>query len=74
MEHELGGQAVLGRQLIKATPWLTERHGYDPTSIKDIDISFRHGQVDVYWEHLLEPDTGHGSRNDLFNIKDIWKD
>ncbi len=26
------GQAVLGRQLIKATPWLTERHGYDPTS------------------------------------------
>ena len=23
--------AVLGRQLIKATPWLTERHGYDPT-------------------------------------------
>ena len=42
--------------------------------IKDIDISFRHGYVDVYWEHLLEPDTGHGSRNDLFNIKDIWKD
>ena len=28
---EVGGQAVLGRQLIKATPWLTERHGYDPT-------------------------------------------
>ena len=26
-------QAVLGRQLIKATPWLTERHGYDPTFI-----------------------------------------
>ncbi len=24
-------KAVLGRQLIKATPWLTERHGYDPT-------------------------------------------
>ena len=24
---EVGGQAVLGRQLIKATPWLTERHG-----------------------------------------------
>ena len=27
----VGGQAVFGRQLIKATPWLTERHGYDPT-------------------------------------------
>ncbi len=24
-------KAVLGRQLIKATPWLTERHGYHPT-------------------------------------------
>ena len=29
--HEVGGQAVLGRQLQTATPWLTERHGYDPT-------------------------------------------
>ena len=29
---EVGGQAVLGRQLGKPTPWLTERHGYDPTS------------------------------------------
>ena len=27
-----GGQAVLGRHLIKAPSWLTERHGYDPTS------------------------------------------
>ena len=27
-----GGQAVLGRQSAYATPWLTERHGYDPTS------------------------------------------
>ena len=25
------GQAVLGRQLQTATPWLTERHGFDPT-------------------------------------------
>ncbi len=24
-------QAVLGRQHIRTTPWLTERHGYDPT-------------------------------------------
>ncbi|WP_423812125.1 alpha/beta fold hydrolase [Pseudomonas aeruginosa] len=32
--QEVGGQAVLGRQSIKPTPWLTERHGYDPTSRK----------------------------------------
>ena len=24
-------KAVLGRQSAYATPWLTERHGYDPT-------------------------------------------
>ncbi len=29
--EEVGGQAVLGRQLIDSSPWLTERHGYDPT-------------------------------------------
>ena len=29
---EVGGQAVLGRQSLVSTPWLTERHGYDPTS------------------------------------------
>ncbi|MDE9360403.1 MFS transporter, partial [Pseudomonas aeruginosa] len=28
---EVGGQAGLGRQLSPTTPWLTERHGYDPT-------------------------------------------
>ncbi len=28
---KVGGQAVLGRQHIRTTPWLTERHGYDPT-------------------------------------------
>ena len=27
----VGGQAVLGRQNISPTRWLTERHGYDPT-------------------------------------------
>ncbi len=32
MAEEVGGQAVLGRQLGATTPWLTERHGYDPTS------------------------------------------
>ena len=26
-----GGQAVLGRQGSLTTPWLPERHGYDPT-------------------------------------------
>ena len=30
--NQVGGQAVLGRQNILPTPWLTERHGYDPTS------------------------------------------
>ena len=30
---QVGGQAVLGRQSAYATPWLTERHGYDPTSL-----------------------------------------
>ena len=29
--RQVGGQAVLGRQNILPTPWLTERHGYDPT-------------------------------------------
>ncbi len=29
---KVGGQAVLGRQIPTTTPWLTERHGYDPTS------------------------------------------
>ncbi len=28
---QVGGQADLGRQIGVATPWLTERHGYDPT-------------------------------------------
>ena len=31
LEPEVGGQAVLGRQDSLPTPWLTERHGYDPT-------------------------------------------
>ena len=30
-DKKVGGQAVLGRQSAYATPWLTERHGYDPT-------------------------------------------
>ena len=29
--QQVGGQAVLGRQDASPTPWLTERHGYDPT-------------------------------------------
>ena len=31
MMREVGGQAVLGRQIGNSSPWLTERHGYDPT-------------------------------------------
>ncbi len=30
--EQVGGQAVLGRQIKSPTPWLTGRHGYDPTS------------------------------------------
>ena len=38
-DKEVGGQAVLGRQNILPTPWLTERHGYDPTW--DVEIKKR---------------------------------
>ena len=38
---QVGGQAVLGRQSAYATPWLTERHGYDPTLGIDACISSR---------------------------------
>ena len=31
VKHQVGGQAVLGRQGRESTPWHTERHGYDPT-------------------------------------------
>ena len=30
---QVGGRAVLGRREVYSTPWLTERHGYDPTYI-----------------------------------------
>ena len=30
---QVGDQADLGRQIGNSTPWLTERHGYDPTYI-----------------------------------------
>ena len=35
MKKRVGGQAVLGRQLIKATPWLTERNGAEGLLIKN---------------------------------------
>ena len=38
--NQVGGQAVLGRQSLVSTPWLTERHGYDPTCL-DACISSR---------------------------------
>ncbi|MDQ7978634.1 efflux RND transporter periplasmic adaptor subunit, partial [Paraburkholderia sp. SARCC-3016] len=37
-------QAVLGRQNILPTPWLTERHGYDPTYV-DIGGHVKAGQL-----------------------------
>ena len=40
-EVEVGGQAVLGRQDASPTPWLTERHGYDPTCVLGLsEVSF----------------------------------
>ena len=46
---QVGGQAVLGRQLQTATPWLTERHGYDPTYSIDVHVS------DVNWSVQMRP-------------------
>ncbi len=40
---EVGGQAVLGRQIPTTTPWLTERHGYDPTSVFIVALLFTGG-------------------------------
>ena len=52
---EVGGQAVLGRQNILPTPWLTERHGYDPTSGDVITV----GGVGIQSDHTLTI-RGHG--------------
>ena len=35
---EVRGQAVFGRQIPTTTPWLTERHGYDPTFFKPFSM------------------------------------
>ena len=42
--EKVGGQAVLGRQLGATTPWLTERHGYDPTCTKKIEWGIVRGK------------------------------
>ena len=47
--QKVGGQAVLGRQNILPTPWLTERHGYDPTS--GVSAAVVHGVGVVVHEH-----------------------
>ena len=39
--NKVGGQAVLGRQNILPTPWLTERHGYDPTFQKFLGYAMK---------------------------------
>ena len=43
------GQAVLGRQACCATPWLTERHGYDPTFLSQIE---EYRKFKLLGEHL----------------------
>ena len=32
------GQAVFGTLHVSPTPWLTERHGYDPTSNSEMNV------------------------------------
>ncbi len=43
--NKVGGQAVLGRQICLATPWLTERHGYDPTSTANVRHLSLHSEL-----------------------------
>ncbi len=62
MTNKVGGQAVLGRQTGKTTPWLTERHGYDPTLSKAVFPSSTSSMVSV-------PPTR--SRRSLFGITRI---
>ena len=40
--NEVGGQAVLGRQSPRATPWLTERQGNVPTLLFNLPIIGSH--------------------------------
>ena len=39
--RKVGRQAGLGRQQWAPTPWLTERHGYDPTERHGYDPTFK---------------------------------
>ena len=54
--REVGGQAVLGRQLQTATPWLTERHGFDPTfeGLERISTGERLTMHLPCFDHLLQ--------------------
>ncbi|GMF06402.1 unnamed protein product [[Candida] boidinii] len=61
---EVGGQAVLGRQPPQTTPWLTERHGYDPTS-KDGELCLNRVKPE---ETLVEARSG----SDVQIDRQIW--
>ncbi len=52
--NEVGGQAVLGRQVKVTTPWLTERHGYDPTYLSLTVAVAVHGAFDAQVEGLCQ--------------------
>ncbi len=50
-KQEVGGQAVLGRQERLTTPWLTERHGYDPTCYHFLPYHGRYGEEGYHDPH-----------------------
>ena len=46
---------------------------YKDVVIKDLEICFSHGYVSVCWEYKPESDSRHDTRNDTFEIKEVWK-
>ena len=70
--YQVGGQAVLGRQNILPTPWLTERHGYDPTwGWEALHVYYRdHTSIALLLNIRDKNQDIHQISKDLFNILD----
>ncbi len=81
-KKQVGGQAVLGRQILDATPWLTERHGYDPTwgsapktpaetgkQLLDRIIEERNKKLLAEWEEVLKKNVGGKATSPSFASK-----